>query len=282
MLTEVRAGPYTVRGISVGGIYTALHVKELDLLLDCGLAPRSFAGASTLLLSHGHADHIGALTTLVGVRMLLGNRKLRIVLPAEIAADVRSVLDVVDRMQRNPVNVELVPASPGDVVRLHGDLHVHPFRTYHPVASLGYLVTRKVHKLRPEFRALAGPEIRDRRRAGEDLFEQREHIELAYCTDTLVKALEDEPRVFEARTLIVESTFLDDRKSLDDAHKSCHIHLDELNAIADRFRNDCVLLMHFSQLYKPSEIPGIIDARCPAALRERVAVFAPRRSHWPG
>ena len=36
---------YTVRGVSVGGIYTSLSVRELDVVLDVGLAPRSFAGA---------------------------------------------------------------------------------------------------------------------------------------------------------------------------------------------------------------------------------------------
>ena len=70
MLSEVRAGPYTVRGVSVGGIYTALQVPELDLALDCGVAPRSFAGARTLLLSHGHVDHSGALSALLGIRSL--------------------------------------------------------------------------------------------------------------------------------------------------------------------------------------------------------------------
>jgi uncharacterized protein len=36
LLHEVQAGPYRVRGVSVGGIYTSLQVPELRVLLDAG------------------------------------------------------------------------------------------------------------------------------------------------------------------------------------------------------------------------------------------------------
>jgi hypothetical protein len=41
-------------------------------------------------------------------------------------------------------------------------------------------------------------------------------------------------------------------------------------------------MMHFSQLYRPDEIAGILDARLPAALRKKVIPFVPRGSSWPG
>ena len=40
--------------------------------------------------------------------------------------------------------------------------------------------------------------------------------------------------------------------------------------------------MHFSQLYRPDEIPGILDARLPPELRRRVVPFIPGGAHWPG
>src|SRR5687767_13688372 len=36
MLTTVTAGPYTITGVSVGGVYTSLLVRELDVILDAG------------------------------------------------------------------------------------------------------------------------------------------------------------------------------------------------------------------------------------------------------
>ncbi|HEU4613085.1 MAG TPA: MBL fold metallo-hydrolase, partial [Kofleriaceae bacterium] len=95
MLTTVTAGPYTIRGVSVGGVYTSLAVPELHLVLDAGISPRSAGGIDTILLSHGHADHIGALPALLGIRALHGKTKPpRIVMPAEIVEDLLELLDV--------------------------------------------------------------------------------------------------------------------------------------------------------------------------------------------
>jgi ribonuclease Z len=283
VLTRVRAGPFHIRGVSVGGIYTSLHVQELDVLLDVGLAARSAAAVSSLFLSHGHADHCGALTTLLGARMLTaGNRRLRLYLPAAIAGDIGDVLAVVSRLQRHEVNVELIPMEHGDEVALGGDLHVRAFRTFHPVPSLGYLFVRRVLKLKREHAGMPGDEIKRRRAAGEALFEQVEHAELAYATDTLARVLDTEPRLFAAKTLILECTFLDQRKSVADAHASCHVHLDDLLPHADRFANEAIVLMHFSQIYRPTEVVEVLDERCPPSLRERIVPFVPDRPHWPG
>jgi len=283
MLTQIRAGDHTLRGVSVGGIYTSLQVKELDVVLDVGMAPRSFAGTRALFLSHGHADHSGALTTLIGTRMLTcGNRKLEIYLPAEIVDTMRTALGVVDALQRYPADVELIPMSPGDEHPLHSDLRVRAFRTYHPVPSLGYLFFRRVHKLRPEYVGLDGQEIRRRREQGEQLTEAVDNLELAYVTDTLPKVLDDVPELFDVKTLILECTFLDERKNAELAHISCHIHLDDLLPYADRFRNEALVLMHFSQIYRPDEVRSLLAERCPPGMRERVVAFAPDKRHWPG
>ena len=283
MLTTVTAGPYTIRGISVGGVYTSLAVPELGLLFDAGASPRSLAAIDTILLSHGHADHVGALPAMLGIRALHGKQKPpRIVMPREIVADLTSALEALSRLQRWPLDIEAIGLEPGQQIALRPDLAVRAVRTFHPVPSLGYVITRKVAKLRPELVGLAGPAIAARRRAGEDVNVYEERVELAYATDTLVSALDHAPELLKARVLIVEATFLDDRKTLEAARAGCHIHLDELIERADRFENEHIVLMHFSQLYRPDEIAPILDARLPPALRKRVIAFAPSTPHWPG
>jgi ribonuclease Z len=150
------------------------------------------------------------------------------------------------------------------------------------VPSLAYIVVRKVAKLKPELVGLAGPEIAARRRAGEDVNTYEDRLEIAYATDTLVTALDHAPDLYRARVLIVESTFLDERKTLEGARAGCHIHLDEIIERADKFENEHIVLMHFSQLYRPDEIKGILGARVPEALRKRIIAFAPSTMHWPG
>ena len=229
MITEVRAGPYTIRGVSVGGVYTSLHVPELDLLLDVGIPFRSAAGVGTLLLSHAHADHAGALASLLGIRALHGiKRKLRVVMPAEIVATVHDALAAMSELQRWPLEIDAVGVEPGDEVALRKDLVVRAFKTFHPVPSLGYQVLRRVRKLRAEFVGLPGAEIAARKHAGEALFDDVEHRELAYATDTLIQVVDHEPSILTSRVLILEATFLDDRKPIEAARAGCHVHLDEI------------------------------------------------------
>ena len=283
MLTTVIAGPYTIRGISVGGVYTSLAVPELGLLLDAGASPRSVGGIDTILLSHGHADHVGALPALLGIRALHGKTKPpRVVMPAEIIDDLQAGLAALSRLQRWPLAIEAIGMVPGDELELRGDLRVRAVRTFHPVPSLGYIVVRRVARLKPELVGLTGPEIAARRRAGEVVSTYEERLELAYATDTLVSALDHAPELYKARVLIVECTFLDQRKSLEAARAGCHIHLDEVIERADKFTNETIVMMHFSQLYRPDEVAKILDARVPPDLRRRIIPFVPDTTQWPG
>jgi ribonuclease Z len=283
MLTTVTAGPYTVRGISVGGVYTSLAIPELGIVFDAGASPRSAGAIDTILLSHGHADHIGALPAMLGIRALHGKTKPpRVVMPVEIVDDVTAALVPLSRLQRFPLAIEAIGMSPGDTLALRGDLHVRAVRTFHPVPSLGYVLVRRVAKLRSDLLGLTGPEIAARRRAGEDVSEYEERLELGYATDTLVSVLDHSPELLKVRVLIIECTFLDERKTLEAARAGCHIHLDELLERADQFENEHIVMMHVSQLYRPDEVAALLDRRVPPQLRRRIIPFVPTTPQWPG
>lgn len=283
MITSVKASGYTIRGLSVGGVYTSLAVSELGVMLDVGISPRTFAGMHRLFLSHGHVDHAGALPAFLGIRALMGTHKpLRVFMPAEIVPEVEEALAAMARLQRYPLDISAVPMTPGQVEKLRGDLWVRAFQTFHPVPSLGYQFFRRVKKLKPAFAHLSGPDIAGLRQDGEDMFDEIDRLELAYATDTLVQTLDHEPSLLTSKVLVLECTFLDGRKSLKAARAGCHIHLDELIERAELFQNERLVLMHFSQIYKPQEIAGILARRCPDRLLDRIVPFVCSSIEWPG
>ena len=136
--------------------------------------------------------------------------------------------------------------------------------------------------MKREFCELPGREIAERRKRGDDLFEIEERRELAYATDTLLRVIDTMPSLLDTRVLILECSFLDERKSIESTHAGGHVHLDELLERADDFRNEAIVLMHFSQMYTPEEVHRTLQRRCPKALWERLVVFAPSKGHWPG
>jgi ribonuclease Z len=185
-------------------------------------------------------------------------------------------------MQRYSLAIDPVPMKPGDEHPYRNDMVVRAFRTHHPVPSLGYQFLRRIAKLKPDYISLPGDEIARRRKAGDDIFDVVENLELAYATDTLVRVLETSPSLLESRVLILECTFLDERKSIEASRQGCHIHLDEILERAPLFKNEALVLMHFSQLYDPGEVHSILERRCPRDLFERIVVFAPKSGRWPG
>ena len=280
-VTEIETGSIRVRGRSLGGFYTSFHVPEYSALFDVGTALRSGASAKNLFLSHAHADHLGSLPALLGMRGLTGiTTPLRVFCPEEIAHSIQPTLDAFSVMHRWPMTVDIVPMTPGQEFEVSKGLFVRAFRTLHTVPSLGYLLFRRVNKLRPEFRDLDGNEIQRRRRAGDDLFTTLERHELAYATDTLPEVLERNPQLFKVAHLILECTFFDERKSVKAARAGCHIHLDQLLPYMDRFENESVILMHFSQLYSPTDVRELFKARCPDTQLGRFQLFVPDDVNW--
>ena len=129
MLSLLKAGPYTIRGVSVAGIYTSLQVKELGVVLDLGLAPRGFCGTDQVFLSHAHVDHISGLAGLLGVRgMMRKSVPLRVYMPEEVVDDLREALAALGRLQHHALEFEAVGMAPGDECALPSGMLVRAFR----------------------------------------------------------------------------------------------------------------------------------------------------------
>jgi len=281
-LSRLSLGRYSVQGASLGGLYTSLYISELDALLDVGLAFRAGATARRLFLSHAHLDHLGALPALLGMRGMMGGggKPLEIYCPEGVEGELVKSLEHLSTLHHWPLEVSCIPMRPGDEHQLRNDLWVRALPTFHPVPSLGYLFFERVKKLKPELRGLAGAEIKERKRLAErgegpSVFHLEDRPRVAYLTDTLIEALKQSPEALQAELLILECTFLSEVKPVSVARAGCHIHLDELSEWVSQLDNERVLLMHFSQIHKPSEVRARCEERLGGQLGARLQLLLP-------
>ncbi|XP_031400963.1 tRNase Z TRZ1-like [Punica granatum] len=135
---------------------------------------------------------------------------------------------------------------------------------------LGYVVYSVKQKLKQEYAGLSGREIRDLRLSG---VEGRQIFvvavtntitvpEIAFTGDTMSDFIADSDNVdvLRAKILILESTFINDTVTVEDAKEYGHTHLSEIVGYADKFQNKAILLIHFSARHKREEIEAAVSA----------------------
>lgn len=95
--------------------------------------------------------------------------------------------------------------------------------------------------------------------------------EIAFTGDTMSDFIVDSNNsdVLRARVLVMESTFVDNRITVEHARDYGHTHLSEIVSYADRFENKAILLIHFSARYQIDEIVAALSA-LPPSLAHRV------------
>lgn len=246
------------------------------LCFDIGRCPPSAARRGhRVCFTHGHVDHLGGVAHHAAMRDLWGMKAPEYLIPTPYAADLEALLEVWRRLDRADLPAVVRPVEPGDQLEVGRERRIHVFRAYHRIPTVGYALERMRHKLLPELEGADPREIGRRRAAGEPVSTASPVVEVAFCGDTTVAVIDREPLVRQAKVLVLECTFLDERVSLEKARRSGHVHLTELIERADVLQNEAIVLTHFSARYSASQIVRILDRRVPAGLRERIVPLLP-------
>ena len=277
---EGRVEGILVNARSLAGISTTISFPELSLTIDLGLCTRAALRTSTVALTHGHADHISGLHQYLGVRDLFGMGPSRLLCPDGAVQGLRDLVTSFGSLQGRPFATQVEGTRPGVEVEIARGLFLVPFPVLHKVPSVGYVVVRRVAKLKPAFLGLPGAEIaRLRAEPDADLFDLVDEPLVAVTGDTEAGWLDHlDPRVRAARVLFAETTFIGGGRDVEAAHAGRHTHLDELAPALERLENRAIVLYHFSQIYKAAEIEATVRARLPASVADRVHLLIPEEA----
>lgn len=270
--THVHQG-YTIEGYSRAAVQTYWRIPELKLGFDMGGTPWGFMGTQTYFISHAHLDHMAALPAYVARRRMMKMEPPNIFVPEEVHEATDRMLKAWQRLDRGRMVCNLIGAKPGVEYELSREHVVTAFPTKHTVPSLGYIVWERRKKLKPEFQGLSGDEIRDIRMKGIEVSGEVRIPIVCYCGDTAPMGLDADPAVYESKILITEMTFFRPEHRKDKIHKFGHTHLDDILERAGRFRNELIVLGHFSTRYMDTQIRKAVEKRLPAELKERVHLW---------
>lgn len=269
----LRLAGIDIDAISLGGLRTCIQLPGMDLAFDMGCCPESAVSRRTVLFTHAHMDHMGAVNMHCATRALMGMKTPTYVLPPGTEAPFRAMMDAWGKLDGTAMKYNAKVLAPGEELPLKRGIIARPFRTVHRVVSQGYILYQRKRKLRPEWIGRPGPEIAAARARGEDVVDEVEEPSVAFTGDTRIDALDAHPEAYRTRVLIMEVTFHDEQVSVRRCRAMGHIHLDEVIERADRFENQAILFTHRSARYGESQARKILDARLPPQLRARVTLL---------
>ncbi len=272
-IKRLEHGGLTVEGYSRAAVQTYWRIPELKLGFDLGAQPWDFMGTATWFVTHTHLDHIAALPVYVARRRLMKMEPPAIYLPEHAVGLVERLLHVVSRLDRGRLPCELIAVRPGDEIELSRELVVTASATRHTVPSLGYLVWERRRKLKSEYQTLAGDQIRDLRLSGVEVTEERRIPLLGYLGDSEPHGLDDNPAMYEARILIAEMTFVSPSHRKEKIHKHGHMHLDDFAERRERFKNERIIVAHFSTRCNEHQIRDLVEKTFPDLLDGRLHLW---------
>jgi ribonuclease Z len=155
---------------------------------------------------------------------------------------------------------------------LKGNYSFQICTTYHRVPSQGYTIFERKKRLKSEYQDFPPAELGRLRHAGKVIDDHFNETVLSFSGDTKIEFL-DSAQVRQSRVIVMEVTYWDKKKSVENAREWGHIHLDELILRLETLKCERLVLIHASARYSTRDLLEIIDDRIPEHWKDRIAIF---------
>jgi ribonuclease Z len=262
-------------GYSVAGTSTSVACPEADVLFDVAQGLPYQTAYNTILLTHAHMDHASGLPYLISQKSMQQRPRPVIYMPEAAVAPLSKIMKLWEEIDEFKYAYEFKVAQPGEEIPLKPGYFAKTFPTYHRIPSQGYTVFRRRKKLKDEFQLLAKTDpqkLASLRREGVILEEDVEENLVSFTGDTKIEFLQTD-YARKSRLLLMEVTYWDNRKSVENARSWGHIHFEEFLEALPKIEAERICLIHVSARYSTKDLHAILEARVPEHFKAKLMIF---------
>jgi ribonuclease Z len=265
-----------LRGISLSGIRTAISMPELSLSFDVAQGYPFLLNLKQYFISHGHLDHAAGIPYIISQKAMTRQEAPKFYMPPSLVEPMDRIMKTWQEIEKHEYKYEFHPVEADSEIPVKGPFFVKAFPTLHRVDSFGYTLFETNKKLIKKYHGLSQQELVKLKSEGHQLNEMVHTPLVSFTGDTQIEFLQSRPWVRESRVLLMESTYLDNRKPIEHARQWGHTHLDEILPHLDEIKSEKIVLIHSSSRYTWEEAQKILREKIPPQHRDRVELFPGR------
>ncbi|WII73809.1 MBL fold metallo-hydrolase [Bdellovibrio sp. 22V] len=267
---------YKFYGLSLSGIRTAIAMPELSLSFDVAQGYPFLLNLKQYFISHGHLDHAAGIPYIISQKAMNSQAPGKFYMPTSLVEPMDQIMKIWEKIENHQYQYEFIPVKADDEIPLNAQTYVKVFPTTHRVESFGYTIFEIHKKLKKEYVGLSQDEIVALRRQGLEVNELHHIPVVSFTGDTQIEFLDSRPWIKKSKILILEATYLDERKTIEQARQWGHTHIDEIVPRLPDIESEKIVFIHASSRYSDRQALKLLLQKIPAEYYERVDLFPGR------
>ncbi len=262
-------------GMSLSGIRTSLCMPELHLAFDTAQGFPFLIPMKKFFISHGHLDHAAGIPYIISQKNLFRMPVAEYFMPPSLVEPLTKIMRLWEQIEDHQYKFNFIGVGLEEI-EVNAGHFIKAFPTFHRVESFGYTLFKRTRKLSSHFTGASREEIIKARSAGEIIDQVFDQPLVTFTGDTKIEFLNGPDWIRNSKVLILESTYLDDKKTIQQARDWGHTHLDEIIPHLDDIKSEKIALIHISSRYSMDEARRIIEQKIPKKHLDRVVIFPGR------
>lgn len=282
MIMSVQAGEswshghYKFHGMSLSGIRTAIAIPDLSLSFDVAQGYPYLLTLKHFFITHGHLDHAAGIPYIISQKAMTSQPPAKFYMPKSLVEPMDRIMKIWEQIEGHQYKYHFIGVEADDEIPINGQTYVKVFPTTHRIESYGYTVFETHKKLKAELAGRTQEQIVELRRQGQEVQEIHHTPAVSFTGDTQIEFLDSREWVKKSKILFVESTYLDEKKTIQEARNWGHIHFHELLPRLREIESEKIVIIHVSSRYPTPEAEKILKRHVPLELQDRVVLFPGR------